>query len=137
MKLFEVWLATNSNNPEVPSAWGALTSLKMSPAIAYELLTFGKELSKEVGIATEQKNKILYEVTGVEPGMPVTLERSDPKFNTFAEQFNEFLQLDSKLAECQIPFKKIVEELGKAETNTIDSVSLALLEPLFVAEKKE
>lgn len=137
MKLAAVWLATQQRQQDALSAWVALTSLKISPSVAYELLSFGETLADELDVINKQKNKLLYEITNTEPGGSVSLGSGTPLFNEFARQFNEFLVVDSRLAPCKLSFEKLLVELEKVGTNTISSIDLALLKPLFVTEKKE
>lgn len=134
MKLIDVWNAVQSNKDKSVSSWGALTSLKKPPKVAYRLLKYGAKLGAEFDVIEKHRIKLLYEAAGVPEGGAVDIKPGTPEFSQFSNSFTEFLDGDSDLAPVGITMDALIDALDTVG-NALSEQDLAAVEPFFQEAK--
>ncbi len=111
-------------------AWRKLSSVSMSPAIAYQILKYTKRVADEYDIAEKQRVALLYDITGGKEGEEVRLEADDPKFAGYVQRLNEIMSQEVDFKPLELSLEGIVAELD-AKDVTLTVSDLAKLEPFF------
>ena len=113
-------------------AWDAISPLKKKPKLAYRLMKYEKKVAREIEVCDKERRRILYDVSGVEPGKPVKLEVGSPELIKFTELFGEFLfQADSDLELVGVTMDELIDGLDAEKGNTLSEDTITLLEPFF------
>ena len=131
MKLMAVWHACATSQERPISAWASLASLKKPPKVAYLMLNYGTEVSKEYDVIEQQRRTLVYQAAGVPEGSDVKIEPGSPEFNQFIQSFNDFLSVDANLKPVGLSMGELIDALDSEKGNAISEQDLELLKPFF------
>ena len=127
MKLADVFNSIQS--------WRVLSAAKMSPAIAYKILKYVKLVMDEHEVVEKQRVALIYEVTGAKEGESVKIEPGTEQFVEYITRFNEVLNTESDLPQCELSFGEVIEAVSKHNDNALSTVDLMTLEPFFLEQR--
>lgn len=121
MKLFDVFLSRDS--------WTKLLRADMPPKLAYELLKYSKAVTTELSSIEQQRNKLIRKAAGIEDEQqPVSLTPGTPEFDTFARDFDDFLDVYPDMMVFPKTLGQVVESI---DGKVLSPEDLRLLEPFF------
>jgi len=112
-------------------AWDCVAQLKMRPSVAYKVLKYVRLVGAEFTIVEQQRTSMIYEITGEEPGKPVTIQPQTPEFAEYARRFGEVLETDSDLSQIDMTLEALVGSIDENNANSLTALQLSTLEPFF------
>ena len=127
MKLADVFNSMQS--------WRTLSTAKMSPAVAYKILKYVKQVMDEHEVVEKQRVALIYEVSGAKEGESVKIEPNTEQFVEYVTRFNEVLNTESDLPQCELSFGEIIEAVSKHDENALSTADLMVLEPFFLEQR--
>ena len=127
MKLAEVFNSIQS--------WRSLSNAKMSPAVAYKILKYVKLVMDEHEVVEKQRVALIYEISGAKEGESVKIEPNTEQFVEYVTRFNEVLNTESDLSQCQLSFGEVIEAVSKHDENALSASDLMMLESFFVEQR--
>ena len=122
MKLIEIWNAQE--------ALSEVKKLRKSCKVSYDLMKHMKTLNAEIDICEAERLRLVYEITGVEPGQPVSIEPNTQEYEQFLKQFSEFLQQECEVKPFPMTLDELVQHVSVAG-NTLSEDTLFRMEPLM------
>ena len=111
-------------------AWRKLSSVSMSPVIAYKILKYTKRIADEYDIAEKQRVALLYAITGTKQGQEVRLESTDPKFIEYVQKLDEIMSQEVDFSLLELSLEGTVDDLSGKDI-MLSASDLAKLEPFF------
>ena len=115
-------------------AWQALTTMKMSPAMAYSLLKYAKLVSAEYDIAEKQRVALIHELTNTVEGQDARIEPGTKESKDYVDLFSAILELECDLVPCWLKFEDVLEAINEEQASVLSARDLGLLEPFFARE---
>ena len=127
MKLAEVFNSMQS--------WHVLSAAKMHPTVAYKILKYVKRVVDEYEVVEKQRVALIYDVTGAKVGEAVKIGPDTEQFVEYVTRFNEVLNTESDLPQCDLSFSEVIEAVSKHDENVLSTADLMVLEPFFLEHR--
>jgi hypothetical protein len=112
-------------------AWNRLTALKLPAQTAYRLLKYSRQVSAELELIEQQRNKLIRDCAGAKPDETVSLTPGSPEYAEFVEKFSSILETESDLKPADMKFEDLLGSMNGEKGNTLSTNDLAVLEPFF------
>ena len=109
--------------------WQTLSSLKMHPQTAYQILKYSRLIAAEYEIAEKQRVALIREITGITEG-DATIEPGTDQFTDYVTRFNEILATESDLPQYNGSLFDVLSALNK-DQNVLSAQDLSQLEVFF------
>jgi len=112
-------------------AWQRLSSLKMTPFMAYQMLKYFKLVAAEYDIVEKQRVALIRKLTNTVEGQNAEIKPDTPEFVEYIKLFNEVLIVDCDLKKCSMTMNDVMGAIYDERENALSVQELVVLEPFF------
>lgn len=111
-------------------AWQKLVRCQLKPSTAYKLAKYAKQVSEEDTLIEGRRTEIIQRL-GEQTNGGWTISPATDAHVAFIQEFNELLNLETKLVPCDLTLEQVAEEIGAFPKNDWTVADCTMLAPFF------